>query len=217
MASVVAAEQLGFRYGPQEPWLFRGLNLSLNAGEALTIVGRSGRGKSTLLRVLGGLHAPTEGAIHFDTSLTTPARSAALMFQDARLLPWRTAAANVALGCETQRLSPTDRSDRIDRALDSVGLLALAKRYPHQLSGGQQQRVALARALVSGAPLLLLDEPFSALDPTTHHEMVTLLRQIAAREGRAVILVTHQLADAAELGGEVIDLEGTERRLLALS
>lgn len=217
MASVVVARALGFRFSQIEPWLFRGLDLKLDAGETVTIVGRSGRGKSTLLRVLGGLRKPTEGTVHYGGAIDPTTRVAAFMFQDARLLPWRTAAANVALGCETQQISSTARAERIERALASVGLLELAARLPHQLSGGQQQRVALARALVSGAPLLLLDEPFSALDSHTHAEMVQLLRQLATREGRAVVLVSHQLTDAAEFGGEVIDLEGTERRLLALS
>jgi len=114
-------------------------------------------------------------------------------------------------------LPEKELDEKVTEVLGKVGLRPeVANRFPHQLSGGQQQRVALARALVSGAPLLLLDEPFSSLDQGTHNEMVTLLRQLAAREGRAVILVTHQPRDAAEFGGEVIDLEGSGRRLLAL-
>ena len=208
MAQVIAAEGLGFRYSRSAAWLFRGLSFEVHAGETVTIVGRSGSGKSTLLRVLGGLRQPTEGGV---TVPPTPQLPAAFMFQDARLLPWRDAATNVALGCERQKLSAVERKNRIDRALAAVGLLELAERYPHQLSGGQQQRIALARALVSEAPLLLLDEPFASLDPATHREMLELLRTIAQHEKRGVILVTHQLSDALELGGRVIDLEDTTR------
>ena len=223
MAALVSTLGLGFRHSVQDPWLFRNLNLTLRRGDILTVVGRSGCGKSTLLRILGGLIPPTEGCVQHRSSAAPNHLAGAMLFQDARLLPWRRASANVALGCETLSLSRSIRQARIQRALEAVGLSNLAQRYPHQLSGGQQHRISLARALASDAPLLLLDEPFAALDPQTHSEMVTMLRTIAEEEGRAVVLVTHHLSDATAFAGEILDLEQQQRvsvesgLLLALS
>ncbi|MBV8620066.1 MAG: ABC transporter ATP-binding protein [Curvibacter sp.] len=178
------------RYGPR--WVLRGLDLQVGRGEFVVLLGESGCGKTTLLRALAGLD-PVDGG-HIDGP-----RRPAVVFQEPRLLPWDVLWRNVALGLD-------ERSGRAlaEAALTEVGLGDRLEEWPHRLSGGQAQRVALARALVREPRLLLLDEPFAALDALTRLRMHELVRQLVARHQPGVLLVTHDVDEAIALAHRVL-------------
>jgi len=181
--------------------VLRHLDLTVRASEFVAVVGRSGGGKSTLLRLLAGLEVPTAGAVRLDgRAVGGLAADARILFQDARLLPWQRVLDNVGIarGPEWRRQAMA--------ALADVGLADRAGDWPAVLSGGQRQRVALARALVSRPRLLLLDEPFGALDALTRLDMQALLTSIAAREGFTTLLITHDVVEAATLADRVLVL-----------
>lgn len=175
------------------------LNLTIPAGQLLAIVGRSGCGKSTLLRLIAGLDRPSSGKISIgDAQVQSLQSNVRLLFQDARLLPWHRVLGNVGIArangwCETATAALTD-----------VGLADRANDWPAVLSGGQSQRVALARALVSRPGVLLLDEPFGALDALTRMEMHRLLERIWRDHGFTTVLITHDVAEAVALADRVI-------------
>jgi sulfonate transport system ATP-binding protein len=179
--------------------VLRGLDLEIHDGEFVALLGRSGSGKSTLLRSLAGLDAAPAGEI-------TVSGRTSVAFQEPRLLPWRRVEENVALAL----LSSSARGERVERAhraLDEVGLEEKRLAWPLSLSGGQAQRVSLARALVSEPDLLLLDEPFSALDALTRIEMHQLVVQLWQRHRPAVLLVTHDVDEALMLADRVLVLD----------
>lgn len=195
----IRTENLVKRFGQRE--VLHALNLDIAAGEFVAIVGRSGCGKSTFLRLLAGLEQASEGGITLDGKpLSAVHPDVRIMFQDARLLPWRTVVQNVALGL------PGGRAAAL-AALEEVGLADRADEWPSNLSGGQRQRVALARALVHQPRLLLLDEPLGALDALTRIEMQSLIERLWQQHGFTVLLVTHDVAEAVALGGRVILIE----------
>ncbi|MEU5527769.1 ABC transporter ATP-binding protein [Micromonospora chersina] len=173
-----------------------GVDLTIAAGETVALLGGSGSGKSTLLRILAGLdgEATGEHVLH---------GTAAVVFQEHRLLPWKRVTDNVALG-----LTGTGVAARVDRALAEVGLADRGRAWPAELSGGQAQRVAVARALVREPDLLLLDEPFGALDALTRLRMQGLLRRLRAEHGFAALLVTHDVEEALLLADRVLLLDG---------
>ena len=173
-----------------------GLDLDLRAGEFVALLGRSGSGKTTLLRALAGLDPGVTGDIRTGG---TPA----VVFQEPRLLPWRSVLANVALG-----LRDADPAARARRALAEVGLEGREQAWPRQLSGGQRQRVALARALVREPDLMLLDEPFSALDALTRVSAQTLVNELWQRHQPAVLLVTHDVEESLLLADRVLIVDG---------
>jgi sulfonate transport system ATP-binding protein len=185
--------------------VLRRLDLRVAAAEFVAIVGRSGGGKSTLLRLLAGLETPTTGTISLDgaklTGLTPDVR---MLFQDARLLPWQRVIDNVGIA------RGKDWRARALESLQDVGLADRAGEWPSVLSGGQRQRVALARALVSRPRLLLLDEPFGALDALTRLDMQKLLSTISARDGFTTILITHDVREAVTLADRVLVLRDGE-------
>ena len=187
-------------FGPRH--VLRGVDLSLAPGEFMTILGPSGGGKTTLLRLVAGLDKPSSGTIELRRPDGRPA-TVRMMFQEDRLLPWRRVLANVGLG-----LPATERDTRARAALASVGLADRAADWPAVLSGGQRQRVALARALVHRPDLLLLDEPFGALDALTRAGMQRLLEQLWQRQGCTVLLVTHDVEEALLLADRVVVLLG---------
>ncbi|NEU12517.1 ABC transporter ATP-binding protein [Methylobacterium sp. BTF04] len=190
------------------------LNLTVARGEFLVIVGESGVGKSTVLRVLIGLAKPSDGTVRLDTrpGCRTPM---ALVFQDARLLPWRRVIANVAFGLEGSGLTKAERLAKAKAMLDLVGLRDLGHRWPHQLSGGQRQRVAIARALAVDPDVLLMDEPFSALDSFTREGLQDELQRIQATTGKTILFVTHDIDEAVTLADRVVVLAGSPGRLAA--
>jgi sulfonate transport system ATP-binding protein len=178
------------------------VNLDIVPGEFVALVGRSGCGKSTLLRLVAGLESSSQGGVLIDGEPLRQLNPAArMMFQDARLLPWRRVRENVALGLQK------DRKFDADRALAQVGLADRARDWVTILSGGQRQRVALARALVSQPRLLLLDEPLSALDALTRIEMQGLLESLWQQQQFTALLVTHDIEEAVTLAERVISLE----------
>lgn len=190
------------------------LDLTVARGEFLVIVGESGVGKSTVLRVLIGLAQPSSGTVRLDArpGCRTPM---ALVFQDARLLPWRRVVANVAFGLEGSGLTKAERLAKARSMLDLVGLSDLGHRWPHQLSGGQRQRVAIARALAVDPDVLLMDEPFSALDSLTREALQDELQRIQAATGKTILFVTHDIDEAVTLADRVVVLAGSPGRLAA--
>jgi sulfonate transport system ATP-binding protein len=177
------------------------VNLAIEPGQFVTVVGRSGGGKTTLLRLVAGLERPTSGALSVDGAAAIGVqKTARLVFQDARLLPWQRVIANVGIA-----RGPHWREESL-RALQAVGLADRAHDWPNVLSGGQRQRVALARALVSKPKLLLLDEPFAALDALTRAEMHRLLSQLWEEHGFTVVLITHDIGEAVALADRVLAL-----------
>ena len=186
-------------YGDTE--VLHGLDLHVPAGQFLAVVGRSGGGKTTLMRLIAGLDSPTSGRIRLDerdvSGLQPDVR---LMFQDARLVPWKRVIDNVGIA------RGLNWRTHAEVALGDVGLGARARDWPAVLSGGQRQRVALARALVSHPGVLLLDEPFGALDAMTRAEMHELLLRIRAARGFTTLLITHDVSEAVALADRVIVL-----------
>jgi sulfonate transport system ATP-binding protein len=194
----VAAHALNKRFGAQP--VLRDLTLQIDRGEFVALLGRSGSGKSTFLRVLGALDGDVDGDIRVP-------RQRAIVFQDPRLLPWQRVLRNVLVG-----LPRDERTrNRALAALDEVGLSHRLDAWPRTLSGGEAQRVALARALVREPDLLLLDEPFGALDALTRIRMHGLLQDLYQRHRPAVLLVTHDVDEAIALAGRVLVL--TEGRI----
>ncbi|MFC7675925.1 ABC transporter ATP-binding protein [Mycolicibacterium sp. GCM10028919] len=180
--------------------VLRDVSVRIGEGEIVALIGRSGSGKSTVLRVLSGLVGDHTGERRV---LGAPA----LAFQEPRLFPWRDVRTNVAYGLTRSRLSKADSAARADRALHDVGLADRADAWPLTLSGGQAQRVSLARALVAEPRLLLLDEPFGALDALTRLSMRALLLDLWREHGFGVLLVTHDVDEAVALADRVLVLE----------
>jgi NitT/TauT family transport system ATP-binding protein len=185
------------------------LSLSAHPGEFVCIVGPSGCGKSTLLSLVAGLDEPTTGTV------STGNRRVALMFQDSALFPWLTAAGNVDLALRARKIARARRRARVAELLEVVGLSGFAAARPHQLSGGMRQRVALARALAQDADVLLMDEPFGALDAITRDLLHTELERIVAETGLTVLFVTHNVQEAVRLADRVILLSNRPGRIVA--
>ena len=190
----------------------RDVTLTVAAGEILTIVGGSGCGKSTLLRLLAGLDRPSSGTISIDGSpVHEPHPKIGLIFQEPRLLPWLTVAENVAFGLS--HLPSKERDTRVAEVLSQVGLAEYGRRWPKELSGGQGQRVAIARALVTKPDVLLLDEPFSALDAFTRAELQQHLVELWRKSRPTLILVTHDIEEAVALGTRVVVMASNPGRI----
>jgi NitT/TauT family transport system ATP-binding protein len=183
------------------------VDLTVGAGEFVSLIGPSGCGKSTLLRLIADLDQATTGELSI---FGKPARAARLdqdygiAFQQAGLLPWRTVAANISLPLELNSTSRAARNARVAELAELVGLTDFIDRYPDQLSGGMQQRVAIARALATSPKLLLMDEPFGALDEMTREYLQSELTRIAGETGAAVVFVTHSIPEAVFLSDRVV-------------
>ena len=180
------------------------IDLDVHPGEFLCIVGPSGCGKSTLLHLIAGLQKPTSGRIAMDgDSVTAPGTDRILIFQEHGLFPWLTVGQNVEFGMKMKGLSKAEREDRTRHYLRLVHLSQFKDSRPHQLSGGMRQRVALARALATEPDVLLMDEPFAALDAQTRDMLHDELEKIWAETGRTIIFVTHNVREAVRLGDRV--------------
>ncbi|MGW5050400.1 ABC transporter ATP-binding protein [Actinokineospora sp. NPDC004072] len=180
------------------------VDLAVEPGELLTVVGPSGCGKSTLLDLLGGLTAPTSGEVAVDGEpVRGPGLDRGIVFQQYALLPWRTARGNVEFGLEATGTPRGERAELADRFLDLVGLSGFERRYPHELSGGMRQRVAIARSLAYDPDILLMDEPFAALDAQTRESLQDELLRIWHRTGKTIVFITHSIDEAVYLGTRV--------------
>ena len=193
-----------FGYGAQLKEVLRNVSFDVNAGEFVALVGSSGSGKSTVMRLIAGLDSPSSGVVSLDgRPITGPGSDRGMVFQKYSLYPWLTAAQNVAFGMELQRRSRQEIRERTAYFLEVVGLADSARRLPRELSGGMQQRVAIARALAAEPKLLLLDEPFGALDIQIRESMQEFLYHLWQRTGLTALLITHDLEEALLLAGQV--------------
>jgi ABC-type nitrate/sulfonate/bicarbonate transport system ATPase subunit len=180
------------------------INLTIKPGELVSLVGPSGCGKSTLLRMIAGLEIPTDGTLTLDGApITEPEHERGLVFQDPSLFPWLTVAGNVAFGLKARGIY--DKADNeVNEYIKLVGLEGFEKHYPHQLSGGMAQRVSLARSFINGPKVLLMDEPFGALDAFTRMQMQSELLKIWEQRGTTIVLVTHDVDEAIYLSDRVV-------------
>ncbi|MER6006119.1 ABC transporter ATP-binding protein [Nonomuraea angiospora] len=181
-----------------------GIDLDVREGEFLTLVGPSGCGKSTLLDLIAGLTAPTSGEILIDgAQVTGPGLDRGIVFQQYALFPWRTAQSNVEFGLEAKGVPRKERARRAREHLALVGLAGFEERYPHELSGGMRQRVAIARSLAFDPDVLLMDEPFAALDAQTRESLQEELVHVWEQTGKTVVFITHGIDEAVYLGQRV--------------
>jgi NitT/TauT family transport system ATP-binding protein len=215
---MIAVDRLGKIYGTGDTALSALEDISLTVGEGrfVTIVGPSGCGKSTLMQILAGLVMPSTGSVVVDgRPVTGPSPDKiGVMFQDAWLLPWKTAVENVEFPLALRRLPAAERRNRALPLLDLVGLRPFADRYPDELSGGMRQRVAIARCLVQEPRVLLMDEPFAALDEQTRTRMGNELLQIWEKSGGTVVFVTHGLTEAIYLADEIFVMGARPGRII---
>lgn len=185
----------------------REVNLSVGEGEFLAIVGPTGCGKSTILNAIAGLLPPSAGAVSIgDHPVAGVQHRIGYLFQQEALMPWKTALENVEIGLTFRKVSPAERHERASAWLAKVGLRGMEHRYPHELSGGQRKRVQMAQALITGPEVILMDEPFSALDIHTRHLMQSELLALWQEDRRAVVMITHDLEEAISLADRVLVL-----------
>jgi NitT/TauT family transport system ATP-binding protein len=193
------------------------VSLQIEAGEFISVIGASGSGKTTLLRIIARLIQPTTGAVLIDGQrVVRPGAQTSFVFQQDALWPWRSVIANAAYGLEIRGVPQAEAEERARGYLQLVGLGAYERYYPHQLSGGMRQRVNLARALTVDPDILLMDEPFAALDAQTRELMQLELARIWQETGKTIIFVTHQIDEAVFLGDRVVTLSarpGTVRAI----
>ncbi|WP_137387629.1 ABC transporter ATP-binding protein [Rhodoligotrophos defluvii] len=183
-----------------------GVSLSVDAGEIVAVIGGSGCGKSTLLRLIAGLDKPSGGTVEVDGSvIEKPHPAVGMVFQEPRLLPWLTIARNIGFGLTD--LPAAERDERVNRALARIGLAGYGAHWPRELSGGQAQRVAIARALVAQPKVLLLDEPFSALDAFTRLSLQDALLALWAAQRPTLLMVTHDVQEAVALADRIVVMQ----------
>ena len=194
--------------------VLRNLSFDVHQGEVVSLIGESGCGKTTLLRIIQGLVRMDSGTVAVDGDpVSGPGRDRGFVFQQASLLPWRTARQNVEFGLELQGLAKEARAERALKLLELVGLAHAAEQFPHQLSGGMQQRIGLARALAIDPAILLMDEPFSALDAQTREVLQLELVRIHEHTAKTTLFVTHDLDEAIYLSDRVVVLAARPGRV----
>jgi NitT/TauT family transport system ATP-binding protein len=194
----------------------RDVSLDVRRGEFLAIVGPSGCGKTTFINMINGFVKPLEGTVTVEGKpVDGPDADRAMVFQDYALLPWRTVESNVRFAMENRRPRPSkaEQSDRIHEALEMVGLVGFEKSYPHELSGGMRQRVGIARALVTQPKILLMDEPFGAVDAMTREAMQAEFEKIIAKTQQTVVFITHSIDEAVTLGDRVVVVSSRPGRI----
>jgi NitT/TauT family transport system ATP-binding protein len=203
MATVIHTEGLAVSFDGVTP-VFEGLDLAIEKGEFVTLVGVSGAGKSTLLRVIADLIPAFRGSVRVDTPDDPTRRAIAMVFQAANLMPWRRVRENITLGLEGIDVSDELKAERVRLTLELVGLSDYADRWPYQLSGGQRQRIGIARGLAVDPDILLMDEPFGALDAITRNALQDELLRIWRETGKSILFVTHDIEEAVYLGDRVL-------------
>jgi NitT/TauT family transport system ATP-binding protein len=209
----IVLEKLTKQYG-QGATIIDNLSATIQPGEFVSIIGPSGCGKSTLLKLVAGLSPITSGKIAMDGLTRDEARKlTSFIFQDATLLPWRTVRQNVGLGLELEHAPKALRNETVDAMLKLVGLADVADKYPRELSGGMKMRVSIARALASKPRVLLLDEPFAALDEITRDRMNEELLRLREQHAWTVLFVTHSVAEAVFLSSRILVLAAHPGRL----
>jgi NitT/TauT family transport system ATP-binding protein len=212
--SFISIKNLNKEYLPDQP-VIRDLSLTVKSGEFVTLLGASGCGKSTLLKMIAGLSTVSDGSVAIDG--LNPKRARGIMsfvFQDPTLLPWRTVARNVELALEFEGVSKTLRAARVDSALNLVGLADVGAYYPRQLSGGMKMRVSIARALVTTPRLLLMDEPFGALDAMTRNRLNEELVVLKEKQRWTTLFVTHSITEAVFLSDRIILMSANPGRVV---
>jgi NitT/TauT family transport system ATP-binding protein len=210
----IALNGVGKRYRKAEPVL-ENISLEVERGEFVTFLGPSGCGKSTLLKLISGLSPVSEGVVQVNGMTPENARQMmSFIFQDATLLPWRTVEQNVGLGMELEYAARSLRKDRVASMLELVGLSKVSRSYPRQLSGGMKMRTSIARALVSRPRILLLDEPFAALDEMTRDRLNEELLRMYAEHKWTVLFVTHSVAEAVFLSTRIVILAAHPGRVV---
>ena len=220
MSALLSAEDLHHTYSPGKPeehQALGGITFSVHEGEFVSIVGPSGCGKTTLMRCLSGLMQPTAGTVSMEgQTITSVPAHLTLVFQDysRSLYPWLRVADNVDFPLKDHRIPRAERKERVAQALADVGLTGHETKYPRQLSGGMQQRVAIARAFAAHPQLLLMDEPFGALDEMTREHMQSELLQICEATGTTVVFVTHSIPEAVYLSDRVIVMSPRPGRIV---
>ena len=217
-APLIVFDQVALDFGAVR--VINRLSFSMRRGEFVCVIGPSGCGKTTLLRLLTGLVKPSAGEVRRNgTPITGPAHDVAIVFQDyaKALLPWRTVAGNVSLALEAAHIAKSERADRIRQLLAKVGLSQHADKSPGQMSGGMQQRLQIARCLAQEPAVLLMDEPFGALDAMTRQTLQDEMLQLVQESGTTVLFITHDLEEAIYLGDTVLALRAApgERSSLA--
>ncbi|WP_327099404.1 ABC transporter ATP-binding protein [Nocardia vinacea] len=210
-------KQFPVRGSNEEFTAIEDISLELRDGEFLVLVGPSGSGKSTLLDLLGGLSKPSAGRILLDGKpISGPGLDRGIVFQQYALLPWRTARANIEFGLEAKGVRRRERRKIADEYLELVGLAGFGDRYPHELSGGMKQRVAIARSLAFDPEVLLMDEPFAALDAQTRESLQDELLRIWKATGKTILFITHGIDEAVYLGQRVAVLTSRPGRIKAV-
>ena len=200
----ITIKGLSFAYPKSDHYLFKSLNLEFSPGEAISLLGPSGCGKSSLLHLMAGLNFPSKGSVSINgKTVSGPSSKVNLMLQKATLYPWLTVFQNASFGLKVQKLSKKSIADTVLPLLELVKLDHLANRNVRQLSGGQQQRVALARSLSTNPSVMLLDEPYSALDTFTRIQLQNEIRQICKRKGITLVIVTHDFDEAIRMSDRI--------------
>ena len=218
MSQSLRLEGIDFSYDAQR--ILAGIDLTIPAGQFVSLLGASGSGKSTLLRLVAGLKAPQRGRLAWNGKpISGPGLDRGVVFQDYALFPWMSVVDNIAIAIGKAR-PETGKAERRAEAVDylrKVGLDSAIDKYPFELSGGMRQRAAIARALALGSPLLLMDEPFGALDPVNRARLQDLLLEIweAASPQKTIVFVTHDVDEALYLGDRVVILGSTPGRVIA--
>ncbi|WP_432545448.1 ABC transporter ATP-binding protein [Kineococcus sp. SYSU DK004] len=205
----ISVRGLGKQYPGASAPAMADVDLEVGAGEFVCVVGASGCGKSTLLRILAGFESASVGSVSVGAEpVRGPGPERGVVFQDYGLFPWLTVQENVAYGPKQTRLPKAEVTGRTERALETVGLQRLARSFPQQLSGGMQQRVAIARVLANQPSVLLMDEPFGALDALTRSALQAELKRIHRETGTTVVFVTHSIEEAVFLADRVVVMAG---------
>ena len=213
--TTIKIENLTHRYTPKSPLTFEGIDIEAEPGEALVIIGRSGCGKSTLLHMVAGLLHGYTGTLQLDgEDVTKPSQRWVMMFQAPHLFPWMTVERNVGVGLKFAGWPKEKARDRVNEAISLVHLNDYAKNNTQDLSGGQQQRVALARSLVMEPEMLLLDEPFSALDAFTRASLQRDVRQISKELGINLVMVTHDIDEAVIMADRALVMAGSPGKIV---